>query len=210
MNILYITISDLSDLNKRGIYTDLIGEFVKHGHTVSIVTPTERRKQESTRLVKYENHQVLQVRTGNLFRTNLLEKGISNLLIEWQYKKAIKKCFGGIKFDLVLYASPPVTFAKVIEFIKKRDGAVSYLMLKDIFPQNALDIGLLKKSGIKGLVYRFFKRKEKKFYSVSDYIGCMSQGNVRYLLKHNSEIAPEPPEGQIHPFIGASGREHRH
>lgn len=191
MNILYITISDLSDLNKRGIYTDLIGEFAKHGHHVSIVTPTERRKQESTRLVKHENHQVLHVRTGNLFRTNLLEKGISNLLIEWQYKKAIKQYFNGIKFDLVLYASPPVTFAKVIEFIKKRDGAVSYLMLKDIFPQNALDIGLLKKSGIKGLVYRFFKRKEKKFYSVSDYIGCMSQGNVKYLLKHNSEIAPE-------------------
>lgn len=144
MNILYLTISDLSDLNKRGIYTDLIGEFVKHGHTVSIVTPAERRKRESTRLVKHERHQVLQVRTGNLFRTNLLEKGISNLLIEWQYKKAIKQYFSGIKFDLVLYASPPITFAKVIEFIKNRDGAASYLMLKDIFPQNALDIELLK------------------------------------------------------------------
>ncbi len=194
MNILYITISDLSDLNKRGIYTDLIRKFIEKGHYVTIITPVERKFKKNTNLKKGNGYQILLLKTGNLFKTNLIEKGISNLLLEWQYKKAIQKYFSNIKFDLVLYASPPVTFAKVIDFIKKRDQAKSYLMLKDIFPQNAVDIGMLQKTGLKGIIYRMFKRKEKAFYGVSDFIGCMSPANVRYLLQHNPEIASERVE----------------
>ena len=194
MNILYITISDLSNLNKRGIYPDLIRKFIEKGHYVTIITPVERKFKKNTNLKKENGYQILQLKTGNLFKTNLIEKGISNLLLEWQYKKAIQEYFSNIKFDLVLYASPPVTFAKVIDFVKKRDHAQSYLMLKDIFPQNAIDIGLLKKTGLKGFLYRMFKRKEKAFYNVSDFIGCMSPANVRYLLQHNPEINPERVE----------------
>lgn len=35
-------------------------------------------------------------------------------------------------------------------------------MLKDIFPQNAVDIGMLSKTGWKGILYRYFRNKEKK------------------------------------------------
>lgn len=58
-------------------------------------------------------------------------------------------------------------------------------MLKDIFPQNAIDIGLLSKSGIKGRIYRHFKRKEERLYDISDVIGCMSNANVEYIRKHS-------------------------
>ncbi len=58
-----------------------------------------------------------------------------------------------MKFDLVLYPTPSITFLKVVEYVKKRDGTQSYLMLKDIFPQNAVDIGMMKKTGVKGLLY---------------------------------------------------------
>ena len=188
MNILYLTISDFSDLSKRGIYTDLIREFLAQGHKISIITPSERRYGKPTQLLSNDGCTTLRLKTGNLFGTNLVEKGLSNLLLEWQYKRAIQRFFGDIKFDLVLYASPPVTLAKVIEYVKRRDGAKSYLMLKDIFPQNAIDVGLLKKTGWKNFLYRFFRNKEKKFYEVSDFIGCMSEANVRYLLNHNPEI----------------------
>ena len=78
--------------------------------------------------------------------------------------------------------------------MKKRDGAKTYLLLKDIFPQNAVDLGMMSKSGIKGLIYRVFRKKEKKLYRISDYIGCMSQANVDYVLKHNPDINPEKVE----------------
>lgn len=51
-------------------------------------------------------------------------------------------------------------------------------MLKDIFPQNAVDIGMITKTGIKGLLYKYFRKKEKKLYRISNRIGCMSQASV--------------------------------
>ena len=81
-----------------------------------------------------------------------------------------------------------------MRYVKKRDGAKSYLMLKDIFPQNAVDLGMLQTTGLKGLLYKCFRKKEKKLYSLSDRIGCMSQANVDYILKHNPEIPKEKVE----------------
>ena len=61
-------------------------------------------------------------------------------------------------------------------------------MLKDIFPQNAVDIGLMKKNNF---IFKYFKRKEKLLYEVSDYIGCMSKGNMNYILENNPKILKE-------------------
>ena len=102
--------------------------------------------------------------------------------------RGIKKYFADVKFDLVIYSTPPITFCNAIKYVKKRDGAKTYLLLKDIFPQNAVDIGMMTKSGFKGCLYQFFRNKEKKLYATSDRIGCMSQANVDYVIKHNPEI----------------------
>ena len=58
-------------------------------------------------------------------------------------------------------------------------------MLKDIFPQNAVDIGMIKKDSI---LHKIFSKKERKLYCISDYIGCMSHKNKQYLLEHNRYI----------------------
>ena len=99
-----------------------------------------------------------------------------------------------LKFDLVMYSTPPITFSKAVEFVKKRDGAKSYLLLKDIFPQNAIDLGMMTKSGPKGFIYKYFRRKEKRLYALSDYIGCMSEANVKYVITHNPEVDPKKVE----------------
>ena len=90
---------------------------------------------------------ILRLKIGNIQKVNSIEKGISTILIEPLFINGIKKYFSNVRFDLVLYATPPITFAKVIKFIKKRDRAKSYLMLKDIFPQNSLDLGMLSEIG---------------------------------------------------------------
>ena len=95
---------------------------------------------------------------------------------------------------MVLYSTPPITFQRAVEYVKRRDNAKTYLMLKDIFPQNAVDLGMLGSTGIKGILYRYFRKKEKKLYFVSDRIGCMSQANVDYILTHNPEIPIEKVE----------------
>ena len=53
---------------------------------------------------------------------------------------------------------------------------------------------MMRKTGLKGILYKHFRKKEKKLYAISDRIGCMSQANVDYVLKHNPEVDPAKVE----------------
>lgn len=188
MKVLFLTLLDFDSLQDHNIYTDLLREFVKNGHHVSVISPVEKRKGIKTHLIKEKNVRILKLQIGNTQKTNVIEKGISTVMIEPTFKRAIKHYFSRIKFDLVLYTTPPITFVSAIEYVKNRDSAKTYLLLKDIFPQNAVDIGIMTKTGVKGILYKHFRKQEKKLYAISDRIGCMSQANVDYIIKHNPEI----------------------
>ena len=109
--------------------------------------------------------------------------------------RAMSRYFGNVRFDLILYSTPPITFNKVIKAAKRRNPqAMTYLLLKDIFPQNAVDLGMMTKSGVKGMLYKMFRKKEKELYRISNFIGCMSPANVRYVLEHNPEVKAEKVE----------------
>jgi glycosyltransferase involved in cell wall biosynthesis len=191
MNILFLTLIEINSIEDRGIYHDLLRKFRDEGHAVTVVTSVERRKGIATNFSEKEGVSVLQVKTFNIQKTKIIEKGFGTLAIEYQYLLAIKKHLANRKFDLVLYSTPPITFAKVIEFVKKRDHSKSYLLLKDIFPQNAVDMKLMSE---KGFLFKYFRKKEEKLYMISDKIGCMSKANVDFVLKHNPEVEKDKVE----------------
>jgi len=191
MNILFLTVVKIKSLDDGGIFPDLLRKFRNEGHNVYIMSPTERRDKLKSHIIKERNTEILKVKTLNIQKAHLIEKGIATLAIEYQYLRALKSNFLNVKFDLVLYSTPPITFSKVIEYVKIRDNAFSYLLLKDIFPQNAVDMGLLKKGGV---LHKFFLMKERKLYQISDKIGCLSQANVDFVLRHNPEVNPNKLE----------------
>lgn len=188
MNVLFLTLLSFDSLQERNIYTDLLREFVRNGHHVYTISPVEKRYKQETHKKTEGNATILRLKIGNTQKTNIIEKGISTIMIEPTFKKAIKDFFSDIKFDLILYTTPPITLVSAIEYVKKRDGARTYLLLKDIFPQNAVDLGMMHTTGLKGLLYKHFRKQEKRLYRISDKIGCMSQANVDYVIKHNPEI----------------------
>lgn len=195
MKILFLTLVDFDSLDDRNIYTDLLRKFYQEGHGVYVISPMERRKQKETEYLKIDDRcRILKLKIGNIQKTNIIEKGISTLLIEPVFISGIKKYLADIKFDLIMYSTPPITFYKSVEYLRRRDGARTYLLLKDIFPQNAVDIGMMKTTGIKSLLYKFFRNKEKKLYAISDHIGCMSQANMDYIIRKNPEIDPSNVE----------------
>lgn len=146
---------------------------------------------EETELCNYEEYSILKVKIGNTSNVSFIEKGISTVLLESLFNCAIDKYLEDISFDIILYSTPPITLAGVVKRLKRKCGAKTYLMLKDIFPQNAIDIGLFSASSP---IAWYFRRKEKKLYAISDKIGCMSPANVKYVLSHNPEIPKEKVE----------------
>lgn len=179
--ILFLTISFPNISQNTNMYTDLACEFKNNGNEVYVVAPSLSDKEE----ISLEGGiNVLRVKSGKLFNVNSLIKGISNVRLPYQFSRAINRHFKNIKFDTVITPTPPITFYSTIKKIKKRDNCNSYLILRDIFPQNAKDLGLIKNP----LVFGYFRKKEKMLYKISDYIGCMSHGNVDFIKKNNPDV----------------------
>ncbi|WP_394264938.1 glycosyltransferase family 4 protein [Bergeyella zoohelcum] len=191
MNVLFLTLIEINSIEERGIYQDLLRKFRDEGHSVTAVCPAERRRKIKTNLKCVQGISILQVQTFNIQKANVLEKGLGMIALEYQFLYGIKKYLSDKKFDLVLYSTPPITLAKVVQYVKNRDKALTYLLLKDIFPQNAVDIGMMREGS---LLYKMFRKKEKTLYAVSDAIGCMSSANQAYILDHNPEIQEDKVE----------------
>ena len=190
MNILFLSLGEFESFARGSVHIDLMRRFAKE-HNVYLMCKREQRLNKETELCDESGIHVLHVKTSNMKNIGLLRKGLATLSVEYVFKRALKKYFSDVNFDLVVYTTPPITFAQVVEFVKNRDNARSYLLLKDIFPQNAVDLGMFKSDGF---VYKFFRRKEMKLYKVSDFIGCMSPANVRFVLDHNDFVSPNQVE----------------
>ena len=189
--VIFISLVQINTLEERGIYQDLLRQFVFNGHEVTVVCPVERRTGLPTKVIKENAASILQVRTLNVQKAPIWEKGIATLSLNWVLQKAIRQHFADSTFDLILYATPPITITGLVTWLKNRNRAKTYLLLKDIFPQNAVDMGMF---GRRSLLHIYFKGKEQKLYEVSDRIGCMSPANVQYIRKHHPTIASKLEE----------------
>lgn len=181
MKVLFLMFT-FPDMNKSfNMYTTLVEEFVNHGHEVVVVAPGNL----VTGVYVENNIEILRVKTLPIKNVNNYIKGVSNLFLPFQFSNALRMFYPNLKFNLIISTTPPVTLVDLATKLKKKHHAVFYLILRDIFPQNAVDLQFMKKNS---LLYKYFRTKEKKLYRVADYVGCMSQGNINYLSKHNPEI----------------------
>ena len=169
---------------KSTIYLDLINEAAARGHKVTVIAGTENRDAPAGR-IKNGEVEVVWLKLKNQFGAGKIKKGIIQLSIAPLMTGLIKKELWKEEFDIITYPTPPITLAPVVEKCRRHFKCTTYLMLKDIFPQNAIDLGMMSKDG---MTAKYFKQLEKRLYEASDKIGCMSQANIRYLLSHEPYI----------------------
>lgn len=191
MKILYISNVFPREEESSTIYTDLAEELNRRGHQVFVVASEEKRKLAHTRLGQERDISVLRVKSGNMYDVGIIEKGFTVITLGSRLISAMKKYLKGMQFDLILFESPPVTMTGAVKWAMRHFNCPSYLMLKDIFPQNAVDIGIIKKGG---LIYRYFKRQEEELYRTASIIGCMSEANREYILRNNPWLNPSKVE----------------
>jgi glycosyltransferase involved in cell wall biosynthesis len=185
LKILYVSTVFPRPEQNSTIYTDLAEEIKRCGHEIVVVTTDANEDFVRTQLSEERGLRILRVRTGQMYDVGLLKKGISVITLKFFLLGAIKKYLSNENFNFILFETPPITLVDVVKWAMQYFKCPSYLMLKDIFPQNALDIGLMKENGI---VYSFFKHKENQLYKTATVIGCMSEANKQYILNHNKAI----------------------
>ncbi len=167
------------------IYLDLVRECAAAGHEVYILAGTSEDVDDSV-IHETDGCHVAYVTLPDQFGCSKIKKGLIQLLIEPRFLHVIYQHLWKTKIDLIVSPTPPITMANVISKAKKHYNCKAYLMLKDIFPQNAADLNMMSESSP---VFRYFKHVEKKLYKACDHIGCMSDANIEYMKKHNPAFA---------------------
>ncbi len=170
---------------ESGLYPELVEELSLGGSDICVVAPAVDTKSVGMR--KEGDIHVLRVATGPLFAAHLLRKGINNLLLPLHFYLAIRKHLRLWDPDWIIMPTPPITLMPLVWWLKRQTKAKSYLILRDIFPQNAVDLGLISRVGP---IFYFFRLLEKWSYAIAEQIGCMSPGNIQYVLMHNPSINP--------------------
>jgi len=181
MRFLYIAISYPDVAKNTNMYSSLIHELANLGHEVRVIAPTF----DSITEVKNESYiPVLRVKSGPIFNTSSIIKGLNTLCLNSHYKRAVLRYWPDWRMDWIITSTPPITLSPFIKELKIRHQARLYLILRDIFPQNARDLGMIKDP----FLFAYFRHKERHLYRISDIIGCMSPGNIAYLRNKNPKI----------------------
>ena len=177
MNVLFLYIS-LGDLSQPNIFADLIKEFAKRGHNVTVATPARPGMPIGLR---YEaGIKTLRIKTDQLTANKSnIQKGIAYMKLIWQYPRAIKKHLGMQKFDYIIGHSLPPELGLIIPRLKRMFNAKFYLQLCEFIWQDSVALGFYKESS---LICKYYKWLEARLIKAADYIGCPSERNIEFAL----------------------------
>ncbi|HIP14801.1 MAG TPA: glycosyltransferase WbuB [Sulfurimonas autotrophica] len=159
---------------------ELACELEQQGHQVTVVTPAPFI-EESIKIETLDNITICRFKSLKIKSINKVSRTISETLLSFYAWTRLKKYFQQNRHDLIIYYSPTVFWGSLVSKLKRLWGAKSYLVLRDFFPQWAIDQGLITKGSPIEKYFRFF---EKKSYDVADTIGIMSKKNLEIFKKN--------------------------
>ena len=158
---------------------DLAFEFLRAGHEPVVVAPDEEAAS-ACREYEEDGIRVLRIRTGRIKGASRVLRAFNELQLSQTLWRRGEAFFRENPAELILYYAPTIFFGPLVKRLKKAWGCPAYLVLRDIFPQWAVDAGILSK----GSVYRFFKWWETLNYDAADIIGVQSPANLDYFARH--------------------------
>lgn len=206
MRILFLF--QIFDFDRSTIYLDLVRECRDRGHAVSLIAGTSDPEKPAG-VIDIEGIRTVYMKLPDQFGAGSAKKALIQMSIPGRMKSILHDGFKDAVFDIIAYPTPPITLAPVLSYCSKHyKSALRYLMLKDIFPQNAVDLSMFSASGP---VYKYYRHLEKKLYRYSDRIGCMSEANIEYLKKQNPEIPDKkleyfPNTAAVHELPGKTDK----
>ena len=155
---------------------DLSREFVRQGHALTVMLPTADLGTPWA-LEESDGVQVLRLRAPKTKDINYVSRTINEFLMPFAMLRNLRKSpLAAERWDGVVWYAPSIFHGPLANALKKASGCNGYLIIRDIFPEWAVDMGLMGR----GLPYKFFKSVADYQYSVADVIGIQTEGNQAY------------------------------
>ena len=186
MRIALIIDDYLPESQKSGarLMHDLACYLVGKGHNVSVITPTSSLKQRYTKEC-LDSVTIYRFRSGPIKNINKIVRTVNETLLSLRAIRNLKAVLWDSPHDLVVYYSPSIFWGGFVLYLKWIWKCRSYLILRDIFPQWAIDSGLVSKYSP---ICWYFKCFESISYCVADRIGVQTPGNMEYFQKYSTKF----------------------
>ncbi len=193
MNILLITVAYPPEIRSASNLMHELAEELQHrGHLITVATCYPKYNLASThQALNFEECssekgiRVIRVRTLRHHKVNFFVRGISQLLLPYIFWAKLKKYLTNGVDGVVVY-SPPLTLWHVGNRVKNIYDAKFILNIQDIFPQNAIDLGILTNH----ILIKLFEQIEKKAYKEADIVMVHSVSNREFLIKEK-DFSPD-------------------
>lgn len=156
---------------------DLAVEMFRAGHSTVVIVPTVEMLETWT-AETVDGIVLLRIRAPKTRDIGYVRRTLSEFSLPFLMLLRLRKTpFARVRWDVVAWYSPTIFFGPFVWYLKLISGCRTYLILRDIFPEWTLDLGLMQK----GLAYAFFKAIAHIQYSVADIIGVQTESNLAYL-----------------------------
>ncbi|PRD66027.1 glycosyltransferase family 4 protein [Malikia granosa] len=155
---------------------DLSREFARQGHALTVLLPAPDQNNP-WQLEEIDGVQVLRLKAPRTKDIGYVRRTLGELVMPFSMLRQLKKSpLANEKWDGVIWYAPSIFHGPLANEIKKSSKCKGYLIIRDIFPEWAVDMGLMGR----GLPYRFFDAIARYQYSVADVIGVQTPGNLGY------------------------------
>jgi len=155
---------------------DLAREFARQGHDLTVLVSSPGLDRPFIR-EEFDGATVLRLRTSQTRDTSYAWRFFAELAMPHLMRWALRAApFDPAALDGVIWYSPAIFHAPLVRWLKRKSGAPGYLIIRDIFPQWALDTGVIKP----GLAYRVLDRIARRQYDAADVIGVQTPGNCAF------------------------------
>lgn len=164
---------------------DLTRAIVRQGHALTVLLPAPDLKGPWA-LETYDGARVLRLKAPATKDIGYVRRTLGEWAMPYAMRRNLAKSpLAHETWDGVIWYSPSIFHAPLVRAIKARSRCKSYLIIRDIFPEWAVDLGLMRK----GLPYRFFKWIARQQYAAADIIGVQTPGNTGYFRRWQQERA---------------------
>jgi len=155
---------------------DLSAEFAKQGHEVTMMVASPEL-EVPFRIEEWRGVRVIRLKALKTKDVGYVRRTINEFLMPFAMLRNLRKSpLAEEKWDGVAWYSPTIFLGPIVSALKRASACRSYLIIRDIFPEWAADMGLMGR----GLPYRLFKVVANYQYSVADVIGVQTPGNRSY------------------------------
>ena len=155
---------------------DLTREFARQGHSLCVLLPAPDQREPWT-LEEFDGAQVLRLKAPRTKDIGYVRRTLAELAMPFAMFRNLRNSpLAKERWDGVVWYAPSIFHGPLVSALKKSSDCMSYLIIRDIFPEWAVDMGLMGR----GLSYRFFDAVARYQYSVADVIGVQTPGNRRY------------------------------